>query len=81
MKDDKDLEEGPNISWSMDPKTRIASLMIGKATVEDSGKYSCVAYSESGGHASTTSDVQVLCNGPHYIVFSIILIDNIIEGC
>ncbi|XP_060599834.1 muscle M-line assembly protein unc-89-like isoform X1 [Ruditapes philippinarum] len=60
LKDGNDLEEGPNISWSMDPKTRIASLLIGKATVEDSGQYSCVAYSESGGHASTTADVQVL---------------------
>lgn len=44
----------------MDPKTRIASLTIGKATMEDSGKYSCVAYGESGGHATTTANVQVL---------------------
>ncbi|XP_053378005.1 muscle M-line assembly protein unc-89-like isoform X1 [Mercenaria mercenaria] len=61
LKDGNDLEEGPNISWSMDPKTRIASLMIEKATLTDSGHYSCVAYSESGGHASTSADIQVLC--------------------
>lgn len=60
LKNDADLEQGPNITWSMDPKTRIASLVIHTATVADSGHYSCVAYSESGGHATTSTDVQVL---------------------
>ncbi|XP_052781966.1 muscle M-line assembly protein unc-89-like isoform X2 [Mya arenaria] len=60
LKDDKDIPEGDNIHCSMDPKTRIASLVIDKATINDSGKYACVAYSETGGHASTVCDIQVL---------------------
>lgn len=44
----------------MDPKTRIASLTIKKATLEDSGQYSCVAYGDLGGHATTTADIQIL---------------------
>ena len=67
LKDDKDLEVSENVSVKMDSKTRIASLTIAKATIADSGSYSCVAYGESGGHAATTSNMQVhrkfsICN-------------------
>jgi len=60
LKDDKELESGENIMCMMEPKTRIAALHIRKATQADSGKYACVAFSESGGHAQTTCDIHVL---------------------
>ncbi|KAL4227100.1 Vascular endothelial growth factor receptor 3 [Mactra antiquata] len=60
LKDGWDLKDGSNITFSMDPKTRISSLTIKKASIADSGQYSCVAYGDFGGHAQTTTDIQVL---------------------
>ena len=45
------------ISW--DSETKIAALVIKAVGLDDSGKYTCIAYSDVGGHAMTSVAVQV----------------------
>ena len=49
--------EKATISW--DSETKTAALVIKTVGLDDSGKYTCIAYSDVGGHAMTSVEVQV----------------------
>ena len=49
--------EKATISW--DSETKTAALVIKTVGLDDSGKYTCIAYSDVGGHAMTSVAVQV----------------------
>ena len=49
--------EKATVSW--DSETKTAALIIKTVGLDDSGKYTCIAYSDVGGHAMTTVAVQV----------------------
>ena len=59
LKDDRKLEDSDNISVTWDAETRLASLVFKSIKLEDSGKYSCIAYSDVGGHALSSTVMQV----------------------
>ena len=59
LKDDTKLDDSDNISITWNPETRLTALIFRSVKLEDSGKYSCIAYSDVGGHALTSSVMQV----------------------
>ena len=53
------LETSENVTVAWDPETRKAAIAFKIIGLADSGKYTCITYSDVGGHATTSSVVQV----------------------
>ena len=59
FKDKKLIEDNDRMTTKWDFKERLATLVFKKVSADMSGKYTCMANSDLGGHASTVTEVTV----------------------